>query len=446
MIDDKVLQNLSKNLLEILEDDEYYDIIIEVGSDPYKNDGTLTHIKLPNILPETFQVILRYIYGGVVSWDEYDASDIIKILVSASELNLQELIILVQFYLIENKSEWIELNFNDVYQTSFGNNSFSELQKYCNDLTSKAPDKIFRSLDLSSTSEKVIISLIQSENIQIRAIQVWDYIIKWGYAQNSELPSDLKNFSEEDFNILKNSLQKCISYVNFHNLTSAEFLDKVLPYKKILSDELLDHLIHHFMNPSNRPEENNSNHIDSKIITFQHAELILKWINTNSSSTYTSIFRKWIYKDTTDTTQKLQNFKLLLRGTRDGFTPEKFHEICDDQSHTVTIVKLQDSNEILGGYNPIAWKSGQNFDTAKDSFIFSFKDNNNIENHILSRVKFEWLAVYNFDGVGSSFGGADLTLNNEMGSCSQWAYENPIRETNDTFFCAEYEVFQITSD
>ena len=27
-----------------------------------KNDGTLAHIRLPNILPETFQVILRFIF------------------------------------------------------------------------------------------------------------------------------------------------------------------------------------------------------------------------------------------------------------------------------------------------------------------------------------------------------------------------------------------------
>jgi hypothetical protein len=82
------LSKLSQNLLEILDDDEYYDITIEVGNDPYvkvfrahmvilnyrspylrrilsannkkKNDGTLTQIKLPNILPEIFQIILRY--------------------------------------------------------------------------------------------------------------------------------------------------------------------------------------------------------------------------------------------------------------------------------------------------------------------------------------------------------------------------------------------------
>ena len=72
--------------MNYLKDDEYYDITIEVGKDPNvkifrahmnilnyrspylrrilstnqkKIDGTLTHIRLPNILPETFQIILR---------------------------------------------------------------------------------------------------------------------------------------------------------------------------------------------------------------------------------------------------------------------------------------------------------------------------------------------------------------------------------------------------
>ena len=85
-MDYKNLSKLSHNLLEILNDEEYCDIIIEVGNDPYvkisrahmvilyyrspylrrilsaskkESDGTLTHIKLLNILPETFQIILR---------------------------------------------------------------------------------------------------------------------------------------------------------------------------------------------------------------------------------------------------------------------------------------------------------------------------------------------------------------------------------------------------
>jgi hypothetical protein len=87
MDNNELLSELSQNLLGTLNDDEYYDITIEVGNDPYvkifrahmvilncrspylrrilsstnkkNNDGTLAHIKLPNILPEIFQLILR---------------------------------------------------------------------------------------------------------------------------------------------------------------------------------------------------------------------------------------------------------------------------------------------------------------------------------------------------------------------------------------------------
>ncbi|RIA82893.1 hypothetical protein C1645_834628 [Glomus cerebriforme] len=278
-MNDKLLTKLSQNLLEILDDDEYYDITIEVGNDPYikifhahmvilyyrspylrrilstnkkKNDGTLEHIKLPNILPETFQIILRYIYGGKISLKEYDTSDIIKMLVAASELNLQDLITYLQFFLIENKTNWLELNFNLIYQTSFENNSFLELQQYCTDLISKEPDKILKSLNFSSIPEKLLISLIQGDNFQINEIQVWEHVLKWGLAQNPGLPSDPIDFSKEDFNALKNSLHQCIPFIRFHNLASEEFSDKVLPYKKILPKELYKDLLKYFLNPNNQ--------------------------------------------------------------------------------------------------------------------------------------------------------------------------------------------------
>ena len=76
---------LTQNFLELLKDEEYYDITIEVGEDPNvkifrahlnilccrspylrrtlvskKNDNNvLTHVKLPNISSETFEIILK---------------------------------------------------------------------------------------------------------------------------------------------------------------------------------------------------------------------------------------------------------------------------------------------------------------------------------------------------------------------------------------------------
>ena len=78
-------QFFSQNYIELLEDDEYYDITIEVGEDPnvkifrahmnilcYRSpylrralaskknkDGVLAHIKLPNVSPEIFQIVLK---------------------------------------------------------------------------------------------------------------------------------------------------------------------------------------------------------------------------------------------------------------------------------------------------------------------------------------------------------------------------------------------------
>ena len=150
----------------------------------------------------------RYIYGGRLSLEEYDISDIIKILVAANELSLQELIPYLESFLIENKANWIEQNFDLIYQTSFENNSFLELQKYCTDLISKNPDKIFQSLNFSSILEKLLISLIQNDNLQMSEIQVWEHVLKWGLAQNLELPLEVTNYSDDDFNTLSiNSLE-----------------------------------------------------------------------------------------------------------------------------------------------------------------------------------------------------------------------------------------------
>ena len=97
--------------------------------------------------------------------NDYDASDIIKILVATSELGLKELTPHLQSFLIKNNKNWMEQNFEFVYQTSFENDSFLVLQKYCTDLMSKEPDKIFKSLNFSSISEQLLISIIRNDNL-----------------------------------------------------------------------------------------------------------------------------------------------------------------------------------------------------------------------------------------------------------------------------------------
>ncbi|CAB4426079.1 unnamed protein product [Rhizophagus irregularis] len=472
MVDNKLLPKLSQNLLEILNDEEYYDITIEVGSDPYvkvfrshmvilnyrspylrrvlstnerRNDGTLAHIKLPNILPEIFQIVLRYIYGGKISMKEFDISDIVKIMIAANELSLHELIPFLESFLIENKASWMEQNFNLIYQISFEDNSFLKLQKFCKDLISKEPKKIFNSPNFSSIPEKLLITLTQNDNLQMNEIQVWEHVIKWGLAQNPELPSDPTSFSKDDFNALRNTLQQCISHIRFHNLGSKEFLKKVKPYKKVLPKELYNDLLDYFLdNDSKKPvpriiEENkeiHSNNIDSKIITFQHLELISKWIDRLeiADRLATSYEFKLLYRYSRNDSNKLNN----------GY--DKFRKICKNQSRTITVIKVKKSNEILGGYNPIEWKFDGYYGVTNDSFIFSFS-NNSIENYNLSHVKNKERAI--FSGTYSFNLAFDLDLqlysdayDQFRVNCEKSSYEKHIGEIND-LYVEEFEVFQI---
>ncbi|CAB4433238.1 unnamed protein product [Rhizophagus irregularis] len=182
-------------------------------------------------------------------------------------------------------------------------------------------------------------------------------------------------------------------------------------------------------------KEISSKSIDSRIITFQHTELISKWIDR---------------LENTDEMKNLYEFKLIFRGTRDGFSASKFHEVCDYQSHTISIIKVKNSNEILGGYNPIIWKSDGTDGTTKESFIFSFKNKENVEENVLSRVKDEKYAIYNNPNYGPVFGACELILfkvfkGNSRGSVRNPIYYESIREFG-FFSVEEFEVFQIMKD
>ncbi|GBC05340.1 hypothetical protein RclHR1_06180025 [Rhizophagus clarus] len=338
-MEDKLLTKLSQNLLEIIDDDEYYDITIEVGNDPYikifrahmvilyyrssylrrilsmnkkKNDGALTHIKLPNILPETFHIILKYIYSGRVSLKEYNTSDIIKILVTASELNLQELVTSLQLFLIENESKWMEINFNLIYQISFENNSFLEFQKYCTDLISKEPEKIFKSPNFSSIPEKLLVLLIQSDKLKMDEVQIWEHVLKWGLAQNPELPSESTNFLREDFNVLKNRLHQCVPYIRFYNLTSEEFSDKVLPYKKILPKELYKDLLKYFLNPNNQPIKKSERRLQKESLEMNIVDNSLDATNYDEESKFNVKSHELTEKKESSRKEKVENSPIRL--------------------------------------------------------------------------------------------------------------------------------------
>nr|CAG8450376.1 13651_t:CDS:2 [Entrophospora candida] len=126
-------------------------------------------------------------------------------------------------------------------------------------------------------------------------------------------------------------------------------------------------------------------------------------------------------------------FKLLLRGSENGFTPKVFHDLCDNKGPNVVILKIRETGQIIGGYNPIGWRSlaKSRWQYTRESFLFSFG----------------YEAIYDDPNFGPCFGKTDLDMRkqfNEPNNCSakKTCYKNNITN-NGKFSVEDYEVYQV---
>ncbi|EXX64780.1 uncharacterized protein OCT59_029123 [Rhizophagus irregularis] len=320
----------------------------------------------------------------------------------------------------------------------------------------KSPEKVFNSFDFNSLHEKSLVSLIKRDDLQMKEVELWERVLKWGLEKNSTLLSDPMTWLDDDFKNMENTLQHCLPLIRFFSLSSEDFFRKVHPYKKLLKPQLYEELLNSYLDPNNEPNDDIllpryriiDGIIDSRIINLNIVSLISRWIDK------IDVKSKFSY---TRDLHLPYEFQLLLRGTRDGFTPKKFHKLCNNKPHTVTFIKIKGTEEIIGGYNPLIWESHNDgkWGKTKDSFIFSFKSKNNVKDSILSHVKNMDHALFYCDDFGPTFGNIDINMHvNEDDDyddskeydnceCTQNIYEKKIRDTEGNFLIEEYEVFQI---
>jgi hypothetical protein len=93
-------------------------------------------------------------------------------------------------------------------------------------------------------------------------------------------------------------------------------------------------------------------------------------LDSNIISTFPRNFRAF----------KGRKFRLLYRGTRDGFQARQFYQLCGGHKDTVTVISSM-NNCTFGGYTPAEW-SGTKGQFATDgegnSFLFTIKNPHNI--------------------------------------------------------------------
>ncbi|CAG8816598.1 2427_t:CDS:1, partial [Racocetra fulgida] len=154
---------------------------------------------------------------------------------------------------------------------------------------------------------------------------------------------------------------------------------------------------------------------DSRIINAKDAALIATWIDNKQEKPYR--FKELPFK-----------FELIYRASQEHFSINKFHESCDNKGPTVVIIKVLNSEEIIGGYNPLDWRSVELINdgnrrlpsyvynnhkckTSK-SFIFSLLSSSKGAIPRFSRISTKNEAIIWCNNKGPCFGLQDLWIQN----------------------------------
>ena len=135
-------------------------------------------------------------------------------------------------------------------------NNLLKLQQFCADFITKSPEKIFKSTYYTSLPEKYLVQIIKRDDLQMKEIEIWEHVLKWGLAQNPTLILDPDTWSDDDFKTMENTLQHCLPLIRFFSLSSKEFLQKVHPYKKLLKNQLYEGLLESYLDPNREPGGN----------------------------------------------------------------------------------------------------------------------------------------------------------------------------------------------
>jgi hypothetical protein len=377
---------------------------------------------------------------------EQSGEDILKLLIASDELLIEELFNYVQDYFIENQTKWIQKNFFFVLNIAFKLTNCKKLQDYIVESICKDSYTFITSDEFLSLDKDIIYKVLERDDLQIKEVVAWNHLIKWGIEQTSGLTNekyDVDKLNNEDYEELKEILNKFIPLIRFVDITSDDFNDKIKPYKDIIPNQIYEE-IEEFYNKGTFPKITTLppriGRFDSKIIKPKLANIIIKWINKEDF---------WISR---------YNFKLIYRGSVNGINTQSFKNKCKGQVESLVLIKVKQINKIFGGYSSIGFNSigdsllhvydySQRFYYSSDNFIFSFENEEDTQNMKISRVVNYNRAIYDYYTTGFDFGfnslfmapldGYKLYANN-----GNHNYEDNLN-TNEIYDIEEIETFTI---
>src|ERR1043166_1514024 len=307
----------------------------------------LTSLNFSNI--NQFSLISRFIYCGKVDLTKLEWPELLDLSMAVDELNIRSLILLIEEYLIKDESEFLRQNPVRILETVYQHELFKNLLNAYLKKICEEPEMLFNSDNFINLKAPLLKLLLKRDDLNSDEIDIWNSLLKWGLAQNPFITHDVTKWNKEETITMERTLCKFIPLIRFYYIHPEDFIDKIYPLKDLLPKDLIDNILTFHIVPNRRPNIDvhppRHRKYDSVIIQLKKTFAIFaSWIDKEDNLHYEG-------KDLP------YNFKLLYRASRDGNTAAAFHAICDYKEATIVVAKIQNSEQIFGGYNPLFWDS-----------------------------------------------------------------------------------------
>jgi hypothetical protein len=474
---ENMLLDLSQDIGQLFTSGDNYDLIIQAGEDQdmkeffahslilgarstyfktalskewAKKENGIIIFKKPNISPEIMELILKYLYTGLVNFDKQNGTQMLKLLIASDELNLQKFRYYIQTHLIDSLVEYLKNDPVDILQIVFRYEVCEDLRKFCLDTICKNPKILFESPKFASLDKDSIILFLKKNELEMEEIEIWEFILKWALEKMSTQHNidNLSQWTSSNFEELENILHDLIPHIRWFQIPAKLFWRKVYQFEPIFPKQLFKDIVGYHFDPDTPPinailplRRNLSLSVNSDLINKDHLSIIASWIDKKEKPFY-------------DTESTPYLFKLLYRASRDGFEAAKFHELCDKKGSTIMISKLKENGLLIGGYNPLSWQrynavvqNNGTWQSTSDSFLFSFTKKEDINSAFISRVKSNQNYAVCYDlTYGPAFGGGwDLIIerNNIIRNYSNYTYSVCKGINSREYILEDYEVYQV---
>ncbi|RIA97530.1 hypothetical protein C1645_871285 [Glomus cerebriforme] len=378
-------------------------------------------------------MLLTYLYTDQINTANKTGTELLDFMIVSDKFMLKKLTKFTGDFVVKNHLQFLQNDPVGILQIIYYCKPLANLQEICLEKICSKPKILFNSNKFTQLSAPLLEIILKRDDLNLKEIEIWENLIKWGLAQDQTLNKDVTKWNQDNNNTFKRILYKFIPLIRFYDISTKDYFNKVQPYKKILSKELRDDILKFYMIPEYKPTYTPRHpkcNISSIIVNQEHIPLFASWIDRKERENIKVIPYK---------------FNLLYRASRDGNTAAAFHVRCDNKGANIVVVKIKNSEQIVGGYNPLFWDSSNTSKTTKDSFIFTFTNKNDPQSAKIAYSKGDKDSIQCYSNCGPIFGYNDLYINYDNGddkwNCNVSSY--PTLNLPNSIDVDDYEVFQV---